>query len=435
MCGTCNRFTSFRRARLMSKGASVYKCNTCHNRQQVLRRIYGQWPNEQFSELSTAAQQQFMASIADMSSAQQMIEELEMTVHQSQSSTNEYLEEGSYHPLSYWNRQGYDVEAIKTFATPSDVMIHPMFGEVYKVPIIKKSVKISTKITKQSIQRMKQARNGVAAGGVAAAAALPAPAVAEPETNTAPAVAKPASSGSSSSNSSSSSSSSASSSSSSSGKHKKKHRRNKHGKKSKKHGKKNKDKKKSKSKTSKKAGKDKKRSAPSETPTQKRARLAAENKERTMNKKWASMIVSKLSGFVALLKGMQKSDYFEDLPENMSDNWGVGSGPLGPQQQWRGHCVGRHGHDLAERQAQACQERGGDDREDLEALGEAMVAAREPACLVQLPPMHMQSNIAAVNRKSLSSADHRSKSNFRLTWQLHCRVRRSVYCGMVEPVS
>ena len=319
--------------------ASTYKCNLCHNRQQVLRRMYGKWPTEEFLSLADEQQREFM-QIHESVGRDALSKKLQRMIVKEQVSQNNVLAEGgAFQPLTYWNRQGYDASAIMKKSSPEDRMEHPIFGTVYRVPILTRTTSYETQVVKsiehvlhqdlrpqgaaaltsggsgsrddgpkpQDEPKKNDSSRSRDAGSSSRASGSAAPGgggvVANPKVapkSKTPAKKREPSSGS---RSASASSSTGSSSSSSSYKKAKKHKKSKKQHKKNKHSKKDK----------KDAGS--KRKSTRETPAEKKARIAMENKSKTQNKKMASIIVTKTTAFVAEMEGMSKSDAFDLLAE------------------------------------------------------------------------------------------------------------------------
>ena len=81
-------------------------------------------------------------------------------------------ERGEYHPLSYWELQGYNTARIEELA---DSRTHPILGETYRVDITSKSTEFITKVVEERLLRMEselqQRQRRAAAGGAAGDAA------------------------------------------------------------------------------------------------------------------------------------------------------------------------------------------------------------------------------------------------------------------------
>lgn len=291
----------------------VFKCSACHNKQQQLRRIYGTWPSDEFQQLSEAAQQEFMASSAELTGVD-LVKTLEAQVQQEVSRTDAWSEGGEFQPLSVWAARGYKTEDITNNATPADIMKHPMFGVVYRVSVVYKGKHLASTSSKKHVQQLRKAAS-------TARERAPEPEVRSEAQQPERAIAKVQPPNDSSSSSSETSSSSASSSDSSDdAKKKKKHKKDKHSKKHKKKSKHSKKEKKGKKdKSGKKDKKDKKAAVVLETPAAKRARLQAEEKNRTMNKKWATIVVSKLSALVATMECASNHPSFDTVPLDLSE--------------------------------------------------------------------------------------------------------------------
>lgn len=115
----------------MAKG--FFKCSTCHNKQQILRCIYGTWPTPQFNELTETVQKEFMASLTENTNRTMLQQRVTRLV--SSTTTNEVVqsETGAFKPLSVWEKLGYDVKVIEEMSLPEDKVPSRMFGFVYRL--------------------------------------------------------------------------------------------------------------------------------------------------------------------------------------------------------------------------------------------------------------------------------------------------------------
>ena len=112
-CNFCGRYEHFSRVRLMSKVAGTWKCQTCHNKEQCLRRIFGKWPTGSFQNAAQEMRHSFMARIAEMSTVQitELCEQEEITTIEED--VDFFEEGGEFLPLSVWEQRGYDITIIE----------------------------------------------------------------------------------------------------------------------------------------------------------------------------------------------------------------------------------------------------------------------------------------------------------------------------------
>ena len=294
-CELCGQMTHYARCRSISKNAGTWRCHICGVRHVQLRRIAGVWPFASFAELAANKREDFYKRIAALG-CKEIAKELETLV--TEESLHDYFKEGGrFLPLSVYERDGYDVEAIKKNTNAKDIMQHPVLGTVYRVSILDSGV-----------QGFKGTRKTTKASASGAKKRMAEPLVGESEDQPLAIMDGTAKSSSSSSNDSSDSSDSSSSSN-----RKSKNSKKKKAKKDKKKAKKN--------KKDKKGKKDKK-----ESPAEAKARAALEKaqareaeKNATRGLKLAQSILSKIEPAVAGLEQILGNAMSELVPAKVAD--------------------------------------------------------------------------------------------------------------------
>jgi hypothetical protein len=137
-CMRCDKVCDPFKSRLIAKKAEEpkYQCPVCNSRFVTLNRMFGRWPLDDFRKLSREEQTTFYASIADKESNE--IKELVVDTF-TRRSMEEMVkrQKGSYMPLSWYKKQGFDIDAI--VASCSDKKQHPVMGLTYCVEMESKS--------------------------------------------------------------------------------------------------------------------------------------------------------------------------------------------------------------------------------------------------------------------------------------------------------
>jgi len=134
-CGTCNQEMEQTNCRLTSKIAGKWKCKTCFTTTTQLYRIFGKWPLDEFTFASAQDQAAFMAKAGTLG-AKELLTEASKFLEKYERHETTYSEGGSFEPVSVWIQRGYDGATIVAHSKKEDTMEHPLFGTVYRVPII-----------------------------------------------------------------------------------------------------------------------------------------------------------------------------------------------------------------------------------------------------------------------------------------------------------
>ncbi len=319
-CSVCGKPSQ--RGRVIRRGTDSHKCNTCHSKQNVLRRMCGQWPTRDFAMLPGHTQQEFMAKISDATSAQiaSFLEEIQSHEHHDEN----YSDGGAYLPLSVWAQKGWDPAQIESTVADSDILEDKRFGKLYRVAVLYKGVAGGRGFERKGKLQVRSAtKNPAAVQPSGAPAAIHRSFKSEP----------PASD---TSGARSSSSSSSSASSSSDRKKSKKRKNDKQSRASSSSERKNKHHKKSKKcKTDKHVKGDKKHKKngkhssgskrqalpPVETPMEKKARELQQKhaiQQKKNDKKFCTTIINKLQPILDAAMAIKNGGSFEELPRSLA---------------------------------------------------------------------------------------------------------------------
>lgn len=132
LCSRCNCMEQRNKCQIDAK--NTFKCNTCNSKMVSLYRTYGSWPTEEFKSLDKEAQDQFYQSIKNVK-GKKMQQYVEESLQKRMSDYKDEYNEYEYHPLGYYERLGYDTQAIQEHCT--DKREHKYLGMTYRVNIDK----------------------------------------------------------------------------------------------------------------------------------------------------------------------------------------------------------------------------------------------------------------------------------------------------------
>ena len=233
-CTTCGSLCVISSVRILSKREGSWRCLGCRSKITSLYRGFGGWPVAGFTALTKSQQQEFYAEVKDKT-AEEIVGKATQLLTKSETHVKYYAESGRHLPLSVWATKGFDIDRIRTLTPQSDIQMHNILGECYRVQLLTTGRSGEEALKREDVNAARGTKR--AAAGTAAAAGGKKSKVEDAKSS-----------------SSQDSSSSSSSSSSSGGKSKKKN--NKKGKKDKKDKKSKKHKKSKKSKKSEKKAKE-----------------------------------------------------------------------------------------------------------------------------------------------------------------------------------
>jgi len=133
-CGKCQRLVDPIKpgTRLVSKVKQEYNCPTCNSKCVVMHRALGQWPTPEFSDLPKEAQLEFYTSDGCGKDFKKKYTDLLCKHH---AEGRETYAQGDFQPLSYWEKQGYDVARIEANTPPEDIRENSQLGTCYRVKI------------------------------------------------------------------------------------------------------------------------------------------------------------------------------------------------------------------------------------------------------------------------------------------------------------
>jgi len=132
-CAKCGCDMDVLRAQLTSKVAGLWKCSKCNTRTVQLHRIFGSWPIAQFKGLSEEDKLNFMKEIGKAGSIEEIKNAAINSLTKMKISSFVAKKEGTYLPLSVYEKNGWDVELIK--ATCPKKLHEDLKIPVYKVSL------------------------------------------------------------------------------------------------------------------------------------------------------------------------------------------------------------------------------------------------------------------------------------------------------------
>ena len=134
-CSTCGSECVISAVRVLSKREGSWRCCKCRCKITALYRGFGGWPSEGFTSLTSEEQQKFYKEVQDKS-AEEIVASAKKLLTKFESHSKFYAESGKHLPLSVWAAKGFDVDRIKTLTPQSDIQMHNILGECYRVQLL-----------------------------------------------------------------------------------------------------------------------------------------------------------------------------------------------------------------------------------------------------------------------------------------------------------
>ena len=131
-CSTCGNECVISAVRVLSKREGSWRCCKCRCKITALYRGFGGWPSEGFTDLTSEEQQKFYKEVQDKS-AEEIVASAKKLLTKFESHAKCYAESGKHLPLSVWAAKGFDVDRIRTLTPQSDIQMHNILGECYRV--------------------------------------------------------------------------------------------------------------------------------------------------------------------------------------------------------------------------------------------------------------------------------------------------------------
>ena len=133
VCQKCQTECDPYKAQIKSKGSQKFVCNLCNSRQVQISKMFGKFPQEEFSELSQDQMVEFWRQARDADKTPRLKMLFVDTLVKKRVDKATASVEGKYLPLSVYATQGFDTAQIEEKCT--DTQQHPIFGLTYRVPI------------------------------------------------------------------------------------------------------------------------------------------------------------------------------------------------------------------------------------------------------------------------------------------------------------
>ena len=133
VCQKCQTECDPYKAQIKQKGSQKFVCNLCNSRQVQISKMFGKFPQEEFSELSQDQMVEFWRKARDADKTPRLKMLFLDTLVKRRVDKATASVEGKYLPLSVYASQGFDTAQIEEKCT--DTQQHPIFGLTYRVPI------------------------------------------------------------------------------------------------------------------------------------------------------------------------------------------------------------------------------------------------------------------------------------------------------------
>ena len=132
ICGSCKDVCDIVHVRLVNKSTGTFRCRACHTTHSKIYNSFGAGMATKLKQIPDDEKEKFFGSAKKMSNKE---------VHAALSSIctryeiweQAYELGGAFKPLAVWGHMGYDTKAIEDFSLEKDIMVHRMFGKVYRV--------------------------------------------------------------------------------------------------------------------------------------------------------------------------------------------------------------------------------------------------------------------------------------------------------------
>ena len=140
--------------RCIKKSQNTYWCNRCASRHSKLQRIFGTWPPSEFNDLPAPEQQEFWKAAFAADGDDELEQLVCSTLAKKIVDVESRKVEGSFQPLSFYERLGYDTELIKKNTPEHMREMNPQLGECFKVKVTTDSQgRVVEKVREQLLKR------------------------------------------------------------------------------------------------------------------------------------------------------------------------------------------------------------------------------------------------------------------------------------------
>ena len=134
-CGRCRAPLDMQRCQISGKSQASWRCNKCNIKAvQASQHGLGNNINTIVGNLSDDQVAEFWQSVNATPSAHKLKELIDDRLEQSHAAGKIASEKGTYQPLKYYKKIGYDTKMIKEHCT--DTREHPLLGRTYKVDLV-----------------------------------------------------------------------------------------------------------------------------------------------------------------------------------------------------------------------------------------------------------------------------------------------------------
>ena len=134
-CSTCGSECVISAVRVLSKREGSWRCCKCRCKITALYRGFGGWPSQGFTSLTDEEKQKFYKEVQDKS-AEEIVASAKKLLTKFESHSKFYAESGKHLPLSVWAAKGFNVDRIRTLTPQSDIQMHNILGECYRVQLL-----------------------------------------------------------------------------------------------------------------------------------------------------------------------------------------------------------------------------------------------------------------------------------------------------------
>ena len=134
-CTTCGSECVISAVRVLSKREGSWRCCKCRCKITALYRGFGGWPSQGFTSLTDEEKQKFYKEVQDKS-AEEIVASAKKLLTKFESHVKFYAESGKHLPLSVWAAKGFNVDRIRTLTPQSDIQMHNILGECYRVQLL-----------------------------------------------------------------------------------------------------------------------------------------------------------------------------------------------------------------------------------------------------------------------------------------------------------
>jgi hypothetical protein len=133
LCKECMFWVPIKTSRLLTKVKPTWRCAYCQACVQNLYRSLGTSSPEGWDKVPDGEKKAWFRNLS--SNPGQLVVQATSLLSKYEDKQRFFVQSGTFLPLLKWERDGFDAADIESKSLPSDIMMHPVLGKTYRVPL------------------------------------------------------------------------------------------------------------------------------------------------------------------------------------------------------------------------------------------------------------------------------------------------------------